>query len=185
MRVGVDLDGVMTNFADTANIWLASFLGVPPRQINHYEWWRDYGSGAERAWKLFWEMVDRGGFWNRWVAAYPGAVFGVNYIAQNMGHEVSFVTNRPKRHAVETRLWLDRHGLPYPVEHVPGSKSKCSTGHDVYIDDNPDVIERMEAEVLIWHRPWNHHVEGTHVCSWTEVHAHLTRVGLRDHSVLA
>lgn len=70
---------------------------------------------------------------------------------------VDIVTNTPgAREDVET--WLDHHGIEYNELVMPGPRThKEELGYDVYIDDNPFMIGRVNLQYLFDGQPNNHY----------------------------
>lgn len=150
VKVAVDIDGVMADFATPANEWLADFLDVELLPVLRRDWWRDYPNG-QRAWAAFWEFVERHGGWWLDLEAIEGSVEGVRKLLR-LGHEPTFVTARNGRYEPLTRLWLDSWGLEeVPLVHA---RQKADTGHDVYFDDDPAQLLQVKQGVLFEHE-WN------------------------------
>lgn len=114
---------------------------------------------------------------NAGLAPLPGALDGVRRILA-AGHKVSIVSGTRDPHGIA--LWLERHGLPkvnvYAVVAERLSDAKLALDFDVYVDDNPAMVEGpCGSRVLLFAQPWNKDVPEyiERVSGWPEVLAAL------------
>ena len=69
--------------------------------------------------------------------------------------------------------WLDEHNVVYD-EYRSVDREKSDLEYDVYIDDNPNLVER-DATVIVYDQPYNQHVSGfARVESLAEAYTVLT-----------
>lgn len=166
MRIAVDIDGVVAEFAEPCNAWLASALGVERVPIVRWDWYYDYGHPmGSRVWKKFWEFASDTEFFNN-LPIIPGAKQGVDALL-DQGHDVRFVTARdPHNYGRQTREWLSRHRLPVDVVHTE-RKHDWVDKFDLLVDDAPHHLRAWRREggnAYVFKQPWNREL-----ASWASV----------------
>lgn len=143
MRIGLDCDGVLADFAagwvDQYNDWYGARV-----ELDQSTWmsFLDATHFAEEA--DFWAWVDRvPDFWVN-MPTIPGAMGGVLAL-QEAGHELCIVTHRHEKASRQTQIWLNRHwpignGLPL-VHHT---KRKTDIDCQLYVDDGPKPLAHFD-----------------------------------------
>lgn len=176
MILGIDLDGVVANFADavreTYRVW---FDGeIPPwTSWNHYEEHTRFSSIGE----LYDWLLDVPGFW-RSLEPIPGAL-GALRDFRDEGHTLKFITHRPDWAWVDTNEWLKDYGFGTVELHF--ADDKLSVPAQVYIDDGPHVVEALVKAggplVVRYVQPWNVPVKGAvDAESWADVKEIVAKV---------
>lgn len=109
---------------------------------------------------------------------FPHAVEVLNELAEQ-GHEVYYITARPKEHCGRTMEWLERSGFP-----VRGDRFYCGMedeekvriierlGLDFYFDDKPAVLNTLsdlQLKVFAKDNSYNRHLDIPRVTSWHEL----------------
>ena len=108
---------------------------------------------------------------------------------KHQGHELHFITNRPKANKHKTFLWLRKYKIPFTTLHVLGSDAeKGATGArlklDMFVDDLQKHLEGMleyktkwRKGLLLFDRPWNQgSIDGSkykRVHNWNEILRHV------------
>lgn len=154
MKIAVDIDGVMADFATPANAFMASLLGVEPVEPYQWEWYHQYGDEGEQAWKRLWKLIAADPEWFTTLEPIPGAVEGVQALVE-AGHDVEFVTARNPRYYGVTRLWFDTLDLDLPVH---CHRDKWELGHDALLDDNVDNVDLFHShggKACLFLQTWN------------------------------
>jgi len=156
--LGIDIDGVCAEFADSCNFWLAERLDMDPQPIDRWDWYENYGSEGPRAWREFWRMTEADPDWMGLVPPVPGAAEGVHAL-EDAGHEVIYVTARNPRYQEATWEWLEGEG--FVPKHLIHTKDKHLVECDLYLDDsvgNIDSLRENDCNAVLFIREWN---EGT------------------------
>lgn len=175
MRLGIDLDGVVSDFnkgwidqynaefgAEIPIDAVTTWDGIEP--LTHFtdmdafwEWAKDFGNGS-----LF-----------RHLETHAGAVPALERLSAD--HHIVIITAKPDWAVADTFAWIADRRLPTREVHIVGMhEPKWPVACDVYLDDAPSQIEvihqhRTESHVCRFVRPWNHPVPGVHdVRDWEE-----------------
>lgn len=172
MNLGIDLDGVVCDFASAANQFLADNLRVEPIAIDRWDWYKGYGPDVEPVWKYLWDHAVPHGFF-RCIEPVYGAHRGLIELRER-GHVIVFCTARPMAAAVDTEAWLKDFGFgDCPVFVTASAEAKRHLGVDVLLDDRPDTVQAY-AETgkrsVLYRQPWNREAWrlSTGVRSWQQ-----------------
>jgi 5'(3')-deoxyribonucleotidase len=164
MRLGIDLDGVVSNFdaawieqykrdfgttleADSVPGWNAIPDVTHFRDMEEFwQWARDFGNGS-----IF-----------RHLAPYPGAIEALATLAEQ-GHDIVILTTKPDWGVHDTFAWIADWRIPTREVHILEDKWEVTC--DVYLDDAPHVLDGFvrhhpDAIVCRFVRPWNHPIDG-------------------------
>lgn len=153
--IGVDLDGCVVNWADSAVLTLreAGHLAPSPERWDGWNYLRD--NTSDEGWKWLWRAGKRDMFAQ--ASPYPGALAALKFLERRF--RVAFITNRSVDIADTTLMWLATCNLrPHAVIHVEGYKSgylDCVA----YVEDRPsnvgELVASTSATVHVPVRPWN------------------------------
>lgn len=179
INVGVDLDGVVTNFTETFML-IANKLFNTPIHVDtervlkwHFEdWYPITKEQVKEVWKEF-ETTPR-----VWETLRPLDVEGMNYMLDTfrwLNHyskykiHLFFITHRHQAGLVgiekQSELWLERHfnmtGIPYRVLQAKNKGEAAKVLQiDFFVDDLPSNCESVHESslntiVYIRERAWN------------------------------
>lgn len=173
LSLGVDLDGVVCDFAKAANEWLADQMGVTPIDVDKWDWYRGYGDEVLPLWDQLWEREVPNGFFLT-VEEVPGACDALDTLRRS-GHKLVFCTARPMCSGVDTEAWLEMHDFKgHPLFVTANAKAKQHLGVDLLIDDKVETVNKYRAlgkDAVLFKQPWNvtawHKVPS--VYDWNEV----------------
>lgn len=178
--IGVDLDGVCGNYYDALRRHLAEINNIPASEIENiypapstYDMkeWPDFEHNFI---KYHSDAVKNGIFANMTPIA------GASYILWKLneeGYHLRIITSRFVKHGQnaqvisDTAFWLDRNDIPY--RDIMFVKDKPDVLADIYIDDSPENLTRLEAagrKVIIFDAPYNQDLEGYRAKNWDEVY---------------
>ena len=179
LRVGIDLDGVVYRWTDTARYLLNAHRGYSLGESTSWYYIPQHVSAEDWGW-LWAEGVRRYGLF-RHGNVYPGSFDALIEIARVA--RLVIITGRPRAAARDTVAWLGFHNVPLDELHIVGDRLKSTVEPPchLYVDDNPencaDLAEnRPGSRVLLIDRPWNHDRPvggGIRVDGWPQVLWHL------------
>ncbi|MEE4361638.1 MAG: hypothetical protein V2I63_08960 [Pseudomonadales bacterium] len=175
--LGVDLDGVVADFAEGLRHIAAEWLGVPldslPTEVAYGfpEWGLDAFGGYEALHRF---AVKERDLFQRLppIAGAPAVLRRLS--ARDV--RIRIITHRLyikwfHQEAVrQTVDWLEHHGIPY--WDLCFMRDKGAVGADLYVEDSPDNIARLREagqEVLVLRNSTNRSVAGPAVDSWDEL----------------
>lgn len=166
LRVGIDLDGVVYDFAESLrnhllvkDSWARAADYPPPTRWEFYE---DWGYGLHEFVFECNRGVNAGIIFNTG-KPFTGAAEAFERI-RAAGHSIHIVTDRtfgkPGQAALHTIAWLHRWDLHY--DSITFASDKTIADVDVMVDDRPENFHALtKAGVDAWllTRPWNQHVD--------------------------
>jgi uncharacterized HAD superfamily protein len=176
-RIGVDIDGVLSNFVSPFCELIQQMFGHEvSTEPTHWNWYRDYGVTDVED-KQLWQWITHNPDWWGGIPALPYARMGIAHLRES-GCEIYFITNRPGFGAkTVTENWLRHHGFPDPTVLVASDKAPIirALKIDAFIDDKPetcvDVANKTSARVFMPDRSYNQNQDG-----WPESMGAITRV---------
>ena len=112
--------------------------------------------------------------------SYEGAKEVLQALADE-GHEIYYITSRPKGYCEQTREWVKAQGFPVVDERFfCGMKDHEKIDIikklqlDVYVDDKPAVLNTLtgtNTKVIVKNQSYNQGIECTRLLNWREFHA--------------
>ena len=110
---------------------------------------------------------------------YPNALETLLELDQQ-GHEIYYITARPKEHGERTKEWMKAQGFPVQDDRFfygmqDGEKIEIirRLGLDYYFDDKPDVVNTLLKEenlqVILKDQSYNRHLTFTRLVDWTDI----------------
>lgn len=173
LTLGIDLDGVVCDFATAANDWLSAELECSPLPVDRWDWYKGYGDAVLPLWDQLWNVEVPSGFFLT-VDEVPGACDALNDLRRD-GHTLVFCTARPMCGAVDTEAWLEMHGFGgHHLFVTADSKAKQHMGVDLLIDDKSATICKHRAlgkNAVLFKQAWNrdHWHKVPSVSGWGDV----------------
>lgn len=157
MNLGIDLDGVVCDFASKANAHIARRLIRRELPVTKWDWYNDYGIEGRAVFRHIMSVEARRGFFADLVPL-PGAIDSLLRL-DSQGHSIHFLTHRPKAATADTETWLNYHDLSHlPVTVVDSPEDKTAFPCDVFLDDRPETIRAAlasGAKGFVYLQPWN------------------------------
>jgi beta-phosphoglucomutase-like phosphatase (HAD superfamily) len=175
--LGVDLDGVVADFAEGLRQVAAEWLGVAPdalpREVAYGfpEWKLDDYGGYEALHRFAVKQRDL----FRTLPPIPGAPAALRRLSAR-DVRIRIITHRlyikwfHQEAVAQTVEWLEHHGIPY--WDLCFMRDKGAVGADVYVEDSPENIARLRqagAEVLVLRNSTNRQVPGPAAEDWAAV----------------
>lgn len=194
MRIGIDIDGVLTDMekflADYGSKYcVENNLPVSIKTVE-YDEFKTFNWTEEQGIK----------FWNKYIiyyaTKYPAREFASKIIKKlkEEGHEIYITTARndygvPKEYVGKMRgeivaKWLEENEIPYDkIIYTEGSKLPYVVGNyiELMIEDSPINIKDISTKIptFCYNSTYNEGVEGeniTRVYSWYEIYDKITRM---------
>jgi uncharacterized HAD superfamily protein len=161
-RIGVDLDGVIYRWSDTARFLLQNEFGIDVGESLNWDHIKDHTTAEQWTW-LWSSKKDAGGVGKGLFLhgnCFPGSFEALKEL--NELGDITIITHRPKIAVVDTLRWLATHEVPAPNLHVlyrEEQKSSVQPQCQLYVDDKvencEDLIANTDGVVCLWARPWN------------------------------
>jgi 5'(3')-deoxyribonucleotidase len=163
LNVGIDLDGVVFDFARSLGRYLLSIGDhrAYPLLEKEPETW-DFYNEIDMSLEEFLTACNDGADAGYVFAGptRPGAVQAVNRI-YDAGHRIHIITGRqfgtePAVSKALTHAWLRQHGFKYNT--VSFSADKTIVATDIFVEDkiqNYDALEAAGSRPYLVNRPWN------------------------------
>lgn len=179
MKFGFDIDDTLINLREHAfhiynqklnlNVGLEVF-----RELKTVEIHEAFGLDKEAGGKMWSSLLEEIYFTD--CPAYEGAIEFLNKLEKE-GHEIYYITSRPKQYCSQTRQWIKEKGFPVKDDHFYcGMQDHEKTdiikklNLDYYFDDKPAVLETLEdvsTKVYVKDQSYNQHVGNQRVSNWT------------------
>lgn len=164
LRVGVDLDGVVSDFTGG---WLRRYNAAfgTNLSVDQVTAWDSTTELTGFTKSEFWQWVRTAGDGGRSLFAalepYPGAVEGLRRLLD--AAHVVILTTKPAWAIPDTLHWLSTLDLPLREVHI--TTDKTAVDCDVYVEDSPKHLaalrrNRRDSVVCRWVRPWNRPLDG-------------------------
>lgn len=176
--LGVDLDGVVADFARGLKPIAAEWLGVEASTLTDDI---SYGFGE-------WELERAGGYdaLHRFAvkerelfARLPpvaGAPAALRRLSATGDIRIRIITHRlyihwfHKEAIQQTTEWLEHHGIPY--WDICFMRDKAAVGAHLYLEDSPENIAALRStghETIVVVNSTNHHLPGPRAGSWADI----------------
>lgn len=159
LRLGLDLDGVIYRWQDTAIYLLNTHRGT---NIS-YDAWDHWGylkdTISKQDWDWLWNEATRKHGLFRFGSLYKGSRELLDQLVDR--YDIVVITSRQANAVHDTMDWLAYQKLPTTEIHILGSQPKSSVQPecDVYIDDAihncEDLLNNTKGLVIMPDRPWN------------------------------
>ncbi|WP_085993589.1 5' nucleotidase, NT5C type [Oceanobacillus senegalensis] len=167
MKIGFDIDDTLINLREHAfhiynkklnkNLDLSIF-----RNIKRVEIHEPFGLNDEEGNKMWKSSLEE--IYYSDCPPFNGAVETLNKLDKE-GHEIFYITARPKEHGKRSMDWLKKQGFPVQEERFYYGMQDDEKVHiiqdldlDYYIDDKPAILETLKngrTTLLIKDQPYN------------------------------
>ncbi|MEK3730504.1 MULTISPECIES: 5' nucleotidase, NT5C type [unclassified Lysinibacillus] len=109
--------------------------------------------------------------------SFEGAIKTLQALAAQ-GHDIYYITSRPKQYCAQTRAWMEAQGFPITDGHFFCGMQDAEKVNiikelalDVYVDDKPTVLETLHdvtTKVILKNQSYNQHVNLPRLYDWQE-----------------
>lgn len=178
MKFGFDIDDTLINLREHAFMIYKKKLKRDLSQdvfhaINRVEIHEPFGLTDEEG-KLMWESSLEEIYYTD-CPAFPGAVEALRELEQ-AGHEIYYITARPKAHGERTSEWMKGKGFPveknrffYGMLDHEKIETIEMLGLDYYVDDKPAVLETLthtQTHLIVKDQSYNQDLQLPRLGSW-------------------
>lgn len=150
MKIALDLEGVLADVTGR----LEDHQGLNDEDL------KSWGCSSEEQLNKFLAAMEQ--VWKTEHLAIQPMSDNLPGVVEQMNdrHTVDIVTGRTGVD-IQVRDWLAKNYIEYndlrPVDHY---KHKLDDEYDVFIDDNPHMVEDdLDAALLVRDQPWNDHID--------------------------
>lgn len=176
--LGVDLDGVVADFARGLKPIAAEWLGVEEATLTDEisygfgEWELDRAGGYEALHRF--AVKERELFAK--LPPLPGAPAALRHLSATGDIRIRIITHRlyipwfHKEAILQTAEWLEHHGIPY--WDICFMRDKAAVGAHLYLEDSPENIEALRNaghETIVVVNSTNDHLPGPRASSWEDI----------------
>ncbi|WML43148.1 HAD family acid phosphatase [Neobacillus sp. PS3-40] len=181
MKFGFDIDDTLINLREHAfhlynkklnkNVGLDIFHSLKTVEIHE-----PFGLTAIEGGRMWNSLLDE--IYYTSCPPFPYAVETLNTLVKR-GHEIFYVTARPKEHGERTKQWMIERGFPVLDDRFfYGMKDEDKVhiieelGIDYFFDDKPAVLETLvDKPVKAYARSnsYNQHLDVPRITSWSEL----------------
>lgn len=160
VRVGLDVDGVLYRFTDTAAFLIKQHWDVELPAGGEWPTWNYVKDNVTpEIWKWLWSDAITEHSLFRYGSLYKGAREFLVHTEPYCDNII--ITSRPPTAVQDTVDWLSYQRVPMSGIHILGQEPKSSVQPqcDVYVDDAlhniQDLIENTTAHTIMPDKPWN------------------------------
>lgn len=176
--LGVDLDGVVADFARGLRPIAAEWLGVPESSLTQdisygfREWGLERGGGYDALHRF---AVKERELFAR-LPPIEGAPAALRRLSAVGDIRIRIITHRlyihwfHKEAIQQTTAWLEHQGIPY--WDICFMRDKAAVGANLYLEDSPENIQALRAaghETIVVVNSTNDHLPGPRASSWEEI----------------
>ena len=179
MRFGFDIDDTLINLREHAfhiyNRKLNQSVGIEIfRELKTVEIHEAFGMDKNAGGQMWNSLLEKIYFTD--CPAFEGALELLNQLERD-GHEIFYITSRPKQYCQQTRAWVKEKGFP-----VDDDRFFCGMQDqekidiikqlnlDFYFDDKPAVLDTLQdvsTKVYVKDQSYNQDVSIPRVKEWT------------------
>ena len=181
MKFGFDIDDTLINLRGHAfqiynknlnhNVDIALFDALDKVEIHEL-----FGMTAEEGSKMWNDSLEE--IYYTSCPPYPGAVETLQKLEKE-GHEIYYITARPKEHGERTREWMIEQKFPVHKDRFFYGMNDEDKVHiikdlelDYYFDDKPAVLETLgdcQLKSFAKTQSYNRHLEIPRISDWSEL----------------
>ena len=186
MRFGFDIDDTLINLREHAfNIYNKRLNQNVPIEIFHnlkrVEIHEPFGL-TDLQGKEMWNNSLEEVYYTS-CPAFPDAVETLQKLEKN-GHEIYYITARPKEHGERTKVWLKENGFPvqderffYGMQDHEKVEIIKKLKLDYYFDDKPEVLNTLLNEsikIFLRDQSYNRHLNIPRIVNWSDLEEIIT-----------
>lgn len=181
MRFGFDIDDTLINLREHAfNLYNRKLEKNIKSEVFHalkrVEIHEPFGLTDEQGKNMWNDSLEE--IYYTTCPPFPGAVETIQEL-DNHGHEIYYITARPKAHGERTKTWMKQQGFPvqngrffYGMQDGEKVHIIKDLDLDYYVDDKPAILETLSedsATVLLKDQSYNRQMESVlRIVDWAD-----------------
>ncbi|MBT2730958.1 HAD hydrolase-like protein [Bacillus sp. ISL-75] len=181
MRFGFDIDDTLINLREHAfNIYNQRLNQNVPIEVFHnlkrVEIHEPFGLTGEQGQEMWRNSLEE--IYYTSCPAFPDAVETLQEL-EKKGHEIYYITARPKEHGERTKEWLKENGFPvheerffYGMQDHEKVEIIKKLKLDYYFDDKPEVLNTLLNEsikIFLRDQSYNRHLNVPRIINWSDL----------------
>jgi uncharacterized protein len=181
MRFGFDIDDTLINLREHAfhiyNKNLGKNIALDVFQaLNKVEIHEPFGLTDEQGKEMWNSSLEE--IYYTSCPPYPNAVESLQEL-DKQGHEIYYITARPKVHGQRTKEWIKAQGFPvkdekffYGMQDHEKIQIIKNLKLDYYFDDKPEVLNTLLNEslkIVVKDQSYNRHLNLPRILHWTDL----------------
>jgi uncharacterized protein len=187
MKFGFDIDDTLINLREHAfTIYNKRLNKNIPSEVFHelqrVEIHEPFGLSDEEGNKMWKTSLEEVYYTD--CPPFPNAVETLQELDKN-GHEIYYITARPKEHGERTKEWMKERGFPvrddrffYGMQDHEKVQIIKELKLDYYFDDKAEVLDTLSQDslkVYVRDQSYNRHLKYPRILDWTELKEVLKR----------
>ncbi|MEH7113904.1 HAD family acid phosphatase [Neobacillus niacini] len=181
MKFGFDIDDTLINLREHAFTIYNKRLNksVPIEDfhaLKRVEIHEPFGLTDEQGSSMWKSSLEEIYFTN--CPPFPNAVETLQELDKK-GHEIYYITARPKEHGEKTKVWMREQGFPvrddrfyYGMQDHEKVEIIKELQLDYYFDDKAEVLDTLSDEslkIFVRDQSYNRHLHYSRILDWTEL----------------
>ncbi|MFD2043317.1 HAD family acid phosphatase [Ornithinibacillus salinisoli] len=180
MKFGFDIDDTLINLREHAfNLYKQKLNKQLSRDdflaIKRVEIHEPFGLSDEQGKEMWNSSLEEIYFTD--CPAFPGAIETLLEL-DHQGHDIYYITARPKEHGERTKDWMKEQGFPIQDDHFYYGMKDEEKVHiiqdldlDFYVDDKPSVLRTLSntsVNLVVKDQSYNEEVKVARIVDWVD-----------------
>lgn len=181
MKFGFDIDDTLINLREYAfnlyNKKLKKNVGLDVfQELKRVEIHEAFGLTDEQGSDMWNSSLEE--IYYTFCPPFPDAIDTLHELV-NKGHEIYYITSRPKEHGERTKKWMIEKGFPVQDDRFFYGMQDDEKVHiiqelqlDYYFDDKPAVLTTLNNEtlkVIVKDQSYNQHLDILRLKHWSDL----------------
>jgi uncharacterized protein len=187
MRFGFDIDDTLINLREHAFTIYNKKLNknVPSevfQELKRVEIHEPFGLSNEEGSQMWKSSLEE--IYYTDCPPFPNAVETLQEL-DSKGHEIYYITARPKEHGERTKKWMKEQGFPvrddrffYGMQDHEKVQIIKKLKLDYYFDDKAEVLDTLthdSLKIFVRDQSYNRHLQYLRILNWSDLHEILKK----------